>query len=80
MGKFIFRLQLRNIPENRTFLEHLQSNAHPYHDNLGRISYRLFMLIKDIYNLEIQIRVASFYAHLDESGNWHGAIDLVNRR
>ncbi|XP_037037927.1 uncharacterized protein LOC119075564, partial [Bradysia coprophila] len=71
---------LRNIPENVTFLEHLQSNDYPYVNNLGRINYRLFTLIEDIYNLKVQVRVAEFYAHLDASHNWHGAIDLVKRR
>lgn len=75
-----YYFQLRNIPENVTFLDYLPSSDLKYFDNNSRINYHLFVLIGDIYNFKIHIRLAESFAYVDSSGSWHGAIKLITRR
>lgn len=71
--------KLTNIPNQTTYLDHLNSNELTHLDSMSRMMYRIFILISDMYNFKTNIRLSNIWGSLDSTGKWHGAIGAINR-
>lgn len=60
-------------------MEHLESEESYHMDNMNRMSYRLVVVLKDMYNFRMHIRLVTLWAARDPKGKWLGAIGMVNR-
>lgn len=72
-------ISLNNVPNHTTFLEHINSNKFTHLDSMNRMAYRLFLIMMDMYNFTMNLRVSDIWGSLDSEGRWHGAIGLLNR-
>ncbi|KAG4074482.1 hypothetical protein HA402_015771 [Bradysia odoriphaga] len=70
---------LRDIPNGKTYIQHLQSEDSYHLDNMNRMSYRLVHVLMDMYNFKIHLRLATIWGSLDSKKRWLGAIGLLNR-
>lgn len=43
------------------------------------MTYRLFVLLMDMHNFKINVRLSSIWGSLDSNGKWHGAVGMINR-
>ncbi len=71
--------KLTNIPNQTTYLEHLNSDDSTHLDSMSRLMYRVFLLMKDMLNFKLTIRLSSIWGFRDSAGKWHGAIGMTNR-
>lgn len=77
--QFFLQFQLVNVPENKTFLDHLNSNELVHLDSMSRYMYRLFLLMTQMFNFKMNLRLTHLYAPKDSDGKWHGAVGALNR-
>ncbi|XP_037041261.1 ionotropic receptor 75a-like [Bradysia coprophila] len=70
---------LANIPKSLTFLEHLQSNEFVHLDSISRYMYRLFLLMMEMYNFKVNLKLTNLWGLKDDQGYWHGAVGALNR-
>lgn len=72
-------LKVAKIPKNSTLMQHLNSNELVHLDSMTRYMYRLFVLMMEMFNFKVNLRVAHFWARKDANGNWLGAAGALNR-
>lgn len=75
----IFVFKLTNVPNHTTFIDHLNSNELVHLDSMNRLMYRLFVLMMDMFNFKVHLRLANIWGSLDSKSKWHGAIGMINR-
>lgn len=69
---------MANIPKNTTLLQHLNSNERVHLDSMSRYMYSLFVLMMEMYNFRVNLRLAHLWGIKDADGKWHGAVGALN--
>nr|QGW45453.1 ionotropic receptor 75c [Bradysia odoriphaga] len=67
------------IPNNQTFMEHLESNEFPQINSLDRSTYKLFKLMMEMHNFKVLIHRTDHWVTVDSMGHWTGTLGMVQR-
>lgn len=60
-------------------MEHLRSIESTHLDNMNRLGYHLVVILMDMHNFKVHIRLATIWGALDAKKRWLGTIGMVNR-
>lgn len=66
------------MPNQETFLDHLESVDNAHLNTINRFNYRLFVIMQQMYNFTIFLQRADIDGDL-KNGRWSGAIGMVHR-
>lgn len=46
---------------------------------MTRLMYNLFLLMMEMFNFKVNLRLAHLWGLKDSAGTWHGAVGVLNR-